>query len=216
MSNRISIVRGTTKDLAVQLVDTNGDPIPMSKLAGASAEFLVRVHPTDLTNVLRYSTKDTPTSLLFDPLDAVLDVNIAPGDTAGLSVQVYFYQLTVTLIDGEFFDVIPWDVFDVNLGGAAQTPPPPFPNTVLVNQDWQLPGNLSYFTPGGSPIGGAQVRVYFKSDYDAGNLASPVGITTTNAFGGWTNPILVLPGYNYVIRFEQPNSFGPDTATIFA
>jgi hypothetical protein len=211
MSNRINIERGTTKELTVVLVDRTGAQLPLAKLVGATAELRVRVQPADVSNVIRLSTVDTPTSLAFQTAAAALDVSFAPGDTANLAVLVYFYQLEVTLADGEVLPVVPWDLFDVNLGGSAEPSPPSFANTVKITADYPLSDDMTYRTPGGSPIENAQVRVYRKSDYDAGNLATPVGVTTTNAGGKWTQPILVTTGYTYIARFEKPYEFGPDT-----
>ena len=216
MSNRINIERGTTKELTLLLVDRNGEPIALDKLVGATAELLVRVQPTDVSNVIRFSTVDTPTSLAFQVTSAALDIKFVPGDTATLAVMLYFYQVTVTLADGDILDVVPWDIFDVNLGGSAVPSPPTFDNTVAITADYPLSDDMTYRTPGGSPIVNAQVRVYRKSDYDAGNLTTPVGVTTTDAGGKWTQPILVVVGYTYVARFEKAFEYGPDIKEFFA
>lgn len=216
MSNHISIVAGTTKKLAVRLVGRDGLPVPAWKLKDASAVLDVRVQPTDLSDVLQFTTAGTPMSLSFDPVKPTVYINFAPGDTSSLTVASYFYQLVVTLSDGSVLDVIPWDLFDVTLGGSSVTPPPPFPNTVSITADYPLPHDMQYQTPGGSPICNAQVRVYLKSDYDAGRLNSPVGITTTDAFGNWLNPILVVPGFTYTARLEVPGAYGPDVKSFYA
>lgn len=216
MSNRISLVRGTSKKLSIDLVDENGTPIPLPKLVGASAQFLMRNQPTDVTNVLAFTTAANPTNLYFDVDEAVLHLYFAPSDTAALPLQLYFYQVQITLVTGDILDVIEWDLFDLNLGGAAVPTPPPFTNTVAISADYPLPGDMAYMTPGGSPIENAQVRLYYKSDYDAANLANPIGITTTDAAGKWKNLIFVVPGYTYTVRMEKTNEFGPDTREFFA
>jgi hypothetical protein len=216
VSNRINLIRGTTKALAVDLVDENGEPIALSRLVGATATFTLRVNPTDVVNVLLFATTTTPDSLSFELDEAVLNLNFAPADTSALDIGLYFYQIEVTLTDGGILDVIPWDLLDLNLGGAATPTPPVFDNTVTISADYPLSGDMQYMTPGGSPIVNAQVRVYYKSDYDAGNLASPIGITMTNEYGKWRQPILVLPGFTYVARLEKPYEFGPDIKEFFA
>ena len=100
------------------------------------------------------------------------------------------------------------------MGGITETPAPVFTNTVPVDHNYDLSDSLRYMDAGGNPIADAQVRVYRKSDYDAGNLTTPVGATMTRADGRWANPVLVIPGYEYVVRLEAPNRFGPDTVTI--
>jgi hypothetical protein len=215
MSNRISLTRGTTKKLSIDLVDENGEPIPLAALVDATAQFLMRNQPEDVSNVLKFTTALNPDNLAFEQNLPVLDLTFLPTDTAALPLQLYFYQVQLTR-GADTVDVIEWDLLDLNLGGAAVPTPPPFTNTVAISADYPLPGDMAYMTPGGSPIENAQVRVYYKSDYDVGNLASPVGITTTNAAGKWVNPILVLPGFTYVARVEKPGEFGPDKLEFFA
>jgi hypothetical protein len=216
MSNRISLVQGTTKKLSIDLVDQDGRPIKMSKLVGATAQFLMRVQPTDLVDVLKFTTADNPTSLYFDIDEPVLHLVFAPADTALLPLQLYFYQVQLTQTDASVVNAIDWDLLDLNLGGSAVPTPPPFENTVPINHDYPLPGTMTYMTPGGSPIENAQVRLYYKSDYDAGNLAAPLGITTTDAHGNWKNTLLVLTGFTYTVRLEKAYEFGPDTREFFA
>jgi hypothetical protein len=185
-------------------------------LAEATAEFTVQISPEMSTNVIHLTTTDNPSNLAFRPDRATINLTLTPGNTVLLAIQTYFYRLRVVLSDGTVSDAIPWSPFDVNLGGSATVPPPPFDNTVKLNHDYQLPGDLQYVTGGGSPIENAQVRVYRKNDYDAGNLTAPVGVTSTNAGGKWNGPILVNPGFSYVVRFEKPGEYGPDTQEIFA
>jgi hypothetical protein len=216
MSNRISLVRGTTKKLSVDLVDERGEPIDCKRLKDATAEFLMRVQPTDVTNILRFTTTANPSNLAFVVGQPVLDLTFLATDTATLPLQLYFYQIEVTLSTGDVLPVIEWDLLDLNLGGSAVPTPPPFTNTVKITQDYPLSNDMTYMSPGGSPIENAQVRLYYKSDYDAGNLATPIGITTTDAHGKWRNPILVLPGFTYTARLEKAYEFGPDTVEFFA
>ncbi len=216
MSNRIDLIRGTTKALAIDLVDEHGDPIPLARLAGATASFQMRVDPNTPPDVLAYNTVTTPANMSFEANAPVLNLTFLPTDTAALALQLYYYQVQVALPDGAVLPVIPWDLLDLNLGGSATPTPPTFDNTVKITADYPLAGDMQYMTPGGSPIVNAQVRVYKKSDYDAGNLSAPVGITTTGADGKWLQPILVLPGYTYVARLEKAYEFGPDVKEFFA
>lgn len=228
MSNTINFTQGTTKSYVVDLVNEYGEPLrrahrrrhhqsdDSNPLTGAIATFTLRVQPTDLTNVLLWDSVDNPTSISIDFLKDVILLNFQPGDTSSLALGLYFYQIQVSLPTGEVYDVVPWSLFDLSLGGAAATPPAPFPSTVTITADYPLAGDMQYVTPGGNPIHNAQVRVYLKSDYDAGNLNSPVGITTTTHHGKWLNPILVVPGFTYVAQFLKPYEFGPDIFEFFA
>lgn len=216
MSNRIDVIRGTSFAKVIDLLDVNDQPLPISTLTGASAEFVVQANPNDGIPVIKLTTTGNPTALAFRLERAALNLNLVPSDTIALALQTYFYRLRVVLLDGTTSDAIPWSPFGVGLGGSADVPPPPFENTVKINHDYQLPGELTYVTAGGSPIENAQVRVYLKSDYEAGNLATPVGITTTDPGGRWRNAILVNPGFSYVVRFEKPGEYGPDAHETFA
>lgn len=216
MSNRIEIIRGTSLSKVIDLLNVNNGPLSVSLLVGASAEFLVRANPNVVTNAIQLTTTDNPSKLSFRVERAAINLSLAPEDTVPLAIQTYFYRLRVTLQDGTVSDTIPWSPFDVNLGGSAVTPPPPFDNTTKMDHNYQLPEELSYITPGGSPIENAQIRVYLKNDYTRGNLSNPVGVTTTDANGHWRDPVLVNPGYSYIVRFEKPGEFGPDTRETFA
>lgn len=213
-STRISLIRGTSKSYEIDLTDEDGLPIAPALLLGATAAFDLKNQPSDPTDVLGFTTDANPASLAFKA--SALLLNFAADDTAILPLQVYTWRLAVTLSNGDRLDAVEWSPFDLNLGGTAAETPPAFDNTVKVNQDFGLPDALQYLTPGGTPICDAQIRVYYKSDYDVGKLDNPVGITMTKKDGRWANPVLVLPGYNYVIQFFKPGEFGPDVSTIIA
>lgn len=216
MSNRIVVIQGTDKTVDVDLYDENGNEMSPLRLIGAVARFLLRNEPTDVVNLLSYSSADMPSRLVVDIDNALVLLAIPVADSDTFALGTYFYQLRLTLADGTVFDAIPWTPLEKTLGGSAAPTPPPFANTVRVSENYPLSGDMSYMTPGGSPIENAQIRLYYKSDYDVGNLASPVGITMTNTHGAWVNSILVVPGYVYVARFEKPGEYGPDKVEFFA
>lgn len=214
-SIRLDVVRDTARLIEIDLVDEDGVPLPLCDLAGATAEFFVRVAATDVSNILYFVTPDVG-HFVFKTGHAALVLNLAPIDTRTLALQVYTFMVKLTYADGEPFDVIEWSPFDLNLGGTAAPTPPVFTNTVKVNHDFGLADALRYLTSGGSPIANAQVRLYLKSTYDAGDLSAPVGVTLTDAAGRWVTPILVTTGFSYTIQFLKPNEYGPDVATITA
>lgn len=216
MSNRLSIIQGTTKTVAIDLVDSDGETIPLDRLKNASAAFLLRVQPTDVLNILRYTTTDNPGSLSFSPFASVLNLTFQSMDTGAIPLGTYFYQVQITLTDGTVSDAPPWTPVDIVLGGSASPAPPVFDNTVKITADYPNPGVMRYVTAGGSPIPDAQIRVYLKADLVAGNLDRAIGITQTDANGEWVQPILVTPGYLYAARFEKPYEFGPDVVEFFA
>ncbi len=73
---------------------------------------------------------------------------------------------------------------------------------------------LGYISDGGTPIDEATIRVYTKLNWDLRRYNQVVGVTATNALGGWKSPIFVEPGNTFVVVYEKPNVFGPDTAEV--
>ncbi len=73
---------------------------------------------------------------------------------------------------------------------------------------------LQYVDPEGQPVVDAYVRVYKKADWDARLLSKVVGLTKTTAEGTWTSPIMVEPGYTFVVQFHLPDQWGPDIVEI--
>lgn len=214
MSNRINIIRGTSATYLYDVVDQDGERIaPPERLVDATATFEARVAPTDLPidDILSFTTADAM-HMAFVGLQVRL--SLLAVDTVTKDLATYFYQIVVTLSDGTVLTIVPWAPLEIWLGGAAQPLPPSFDATTKVDQDYDQPDALRYMTPGGTPIDSAQIRIYYKKDYDAGNLAAPVGVSLTNSFGRWTNPVLLTPGFDYVVQFFKPNEFGPDVAQI--
>lgn len=74
--------------------------------------------------------------------------------------------------------------------------------------------NLRYVTPGGSPVPDATVRVYTKLAWDLRRRSDVVGSTVTAPDGRWKNPIFVEPGNTFVVHFQLPNAWGPDTVEV--
>ena len=97
---------------------------------------------------------------------------------------------------------------------STSTTPPPFPNTVQLDEDYNGANSLQYTDPDGEPIDAAQVRVYKKIDYDLQKYDSTVGVTSTDTAGGWVDPVTVEAGFTYTIQFFKPGAFGPDTAEV--
>jgi len=213
-SSRINLVQGTSDSLNIDLLDHYGEPLEMAELVGASATFLLRVQATDVGDVVAYTTPDA--HLVFDEDEPTLILSFVPTDTDALALGAYVFRVRVTFSDGDVLDVVEWSPLQIGLGGVAEVVAPVFTNTVVVDHDYELSNNLRYVTPGGDPIENAQIRLYYKSDYDAGDFSTPVGVTTTDADGRWVNPIHVYPGFTYTVQFFAPAEYGPDTSTIIA
>lgn len=211
-SNRLRIVQGEALAFDVYLTDAFGNALPGERLLDASVEVRIRTTPTG-ADVVSYATPDAA-RIEVKATDSSLQITLSPSDTSAIAVGAYFYQVRLVLSDGEIAFPVDWAPVDVGLGGAADPTPPTFLNTFKLSQDYPLSDDMRYMTPGGSPIANAQIRIYYKSDYDAGNLAVPVGVTTTNTNGRWAAPVLVLPGYDYVVMFFKPSEYGPDVVTV--
>lgn len=214
MAVRLKLVKGSAKSIDVALLDTYGRPLSADRLVDAEAAVVLRATPTG-PNVLAFASPDAA-RLEFKPLEALLGVTFLAGDTTAIAVGAYFYQVTLTLADGTITQPVEWTPVDIGLGGSGDTTPPTFDNTIKLTDNFPLADDMRYMTPGGSPIADAQIRVYYKADYDAGRLESPVGITMTNAAGRWSTPVFVVPGFDYVVQFFKPNEFGPDVTTVTA
>lgn len=212
---RINHIRGTNETYEIDIVDDNGEPYDPTKLIGSVIDFKLRLEPTSPSDLIHWTSTVNPTKLFLT--GSIISLVFEPGDTTALDIAVYTFQVGITLGNGDILPpVIEWSPFDLNLGGEAHPEPPVFTNTVKLDHDYGSTDALRYMTPGGSPIDNAQVRVYYKSDYDLNHLDTPVGVSLTNAFGRWSNPILVLPGYTYTVQFFKPNEFGPDKTEVIA
>lgn len=103
-----------------------------------------------------------------------------------------------------FIDVnaAPATVVDVLTGGGS----------VQTDHNYGGPDALSYKTAAGVGIDNAIIRVYLKSDYDAGNTATQYrkAETLTDANGRWTKAVFLDPGTYTVVCFKQ-GAYGPDT-----
>lgn len=91
---------------------------------------------------------------------------------------------------------------------------------VTIDANWgQLPpGALKYADANGNYIEDAVVNVYPKAAFEASAPVYPkwsdaVASTKTTSNGNWLNNLKLNPG-QYVIVYEKPNSYGPDTTVI--
>ena len=83
-----------------------------------------------------------------------------------------------------------------------------------LNQNTGGTNNLQYVSPSGRGIGGATIQVFTLTDYNANILNNPVGITTTNWDGTWTDSVMVPTGATYAVQYFIPNQWGPDVIDV--
>jgi hypothetical protein len=152
-----------------------------------------------------------PFSYLTTILHDITDTTIFDGthffyqDTTGTATD--WYRLIAVDTSGlESQPSVPFAV--------ASPPPATPPETVGLTHNYGGVNNLQPVDPSGNPIEGVQIRVYFKTDYDANILNNPIGVTLSDSKGQWGTPIFVAPGFDYVIHFEKPGEFGPSTINL--
>lgn len=87
--------------------------------------------------------------------------------------------------------------------------------TVLVNHDYGGADALAYQTADGRGIDRADIKVFRKEDWLAGNRSARflVGRAITNNKGRWESAAVLPPG-DYVVLFGKPGKFGPDVKEI--
>lgn len=113
-------------------------------------------------------------------------------------------------------------VYAIEVGGEpAVRTGPTLPmegcGTVPIDQDYGGLDELAYTLSTGCGVVGADVYVFSKTVFDANginvNRSLAVAKTTTRVNGRWTRSIKLNPG-DYVILYEKPGEYGPDTKTV--
>lgn len=111
-------------------------------------------------------------------------------------------------------------IYAIEIGGErASRPGPVLPiegcGNISVDHDYGGADNLAYTNASGCPVVGAEIYVFKKTDFDAAQPAYPdrnlaAAGTTTRANGHW-NHALKLNAGDYVVLYEKPGEYGPDT-----
>lgn len=97
---------------------------------------------------------------------------------------------------------------------AAKEQPTPPAETVALSANYSGVGTYKVVDNNGAPVSEAQIRVYTKTDYDANNLANPVGVAYSTTTGEWQTPVVVSPSTTYVIYVVKPNVFKATTVEV--
>lgn len=86
---------------------------------------------------------------------------------------------------------------------------------ITVDHDYPTNENMTYTTGDCCAIEGANVWVFTKEDWDNGDraLSNAVATSVTTTGGRWAYAVLLDPGA-YVVRFELPGRYGPDTVSL--
>lgn len=85
---------------------------------------------------------------------------------------------------------------------------------VIVDQDYLGADSLIYAPENGCPVVGAGIYVFpaavFAEDGVNTDKELAVGVTSTRVNGRWSQSLRLNPG-NYVLLYEKPGEYGPDT-----
>lgn len=177
----------------------------------------VRWYPTPAPNIVAYRLlySDTgPEGPFLERAPAIL--NVQAGANWDANAGVFFF------VDDEIgYRLYRLHTLDTQGTEHADTAVPPFgpnndpfvapePHTFPLNHDTGGIDALRYVDPNGQPVAGATIRVYAKIDWDMKRYSKVVGLTKTDATGRWISPIFVTPGDTFVVRYELPNTWGPD------
>lgn len=113
--------------------------------------------------------------------------------------------------------------YAIEIGGEPkERPGPVLPilgcGSVLVDHDYGGKDALAYIDATDCPVVGAAVYVFPNDIFEAAHPDFParddaVAVTTTRANGRWTDAVKLDPG-DYVILFEKPGEYGPDTVAV--
>lgn len=120
------------------------------------------------------------------------------------------YRLRTVDVSGNIFD----DTTAAPFSAGNDPYQIPVANTTPINENYGGANSLQYVDPNGVPIADATIRVYTQADWEAKRYSKVIGLTKTNALGGWINPINVEPGNTFIVQFNLPNVYGPDTVDI--
>lgn len=83
-----------------------------------------------------------------------------------------------------------------------------------VDHDYGGADALQYVAPSGPGIPDAYVRAFRAVEWDAGRREVGEFVVQTDGQGRWRAPLWLEPGHDWVLVFEKPGSYGPDTRRI--
>lgn len=181
----------------------------------------VRWLPASAPNIVAYKLlySDTgPEGPFLERVAAIL--NVPAGPNWDIGAGAFFYEDRE--VPYRLYRLNTIDSFGTIFGdpGAAPFGPNndpvrvPVPNVYPLDHNTGGANALKYVDPNGLPIAEATVRVYTKADWDAKRYSKVVGLVKTDADGRWLSPVFVEPGNTFVVQFQLPNTWGPDTTEV--
>lgn len=150
--------------------------------------------------------------------------NTGPSLTTGfVEIGNGFYLWTTDSLADDFVGGIKFSTtggtflafIDVNLAPTVAIDALTGDGSVQVDHNYGGPDALAYRTNSGLGIDNATVRVFLKTDFDAGNvtLRYRIAETTTDINGRWVNPLYLDPSVYTLVFFKQ-QAYGPDNVVV--
>ncbi len=183
---------------------------------GDVAEILVRVDLGDgvrpivgggvyVLNIYLDTVLVTPVSVVNVPAGATKTIMVSRqipievGDVVSIRVTGLSGDTNVNTITS-IRDATPAKLSDFVGGGS-----------VMVDHDYGGADELTYETSLGAGIDNAQINVYLKTDYDAGNRSNTfvVARAITDVNGHWERAVMLDPE-TYTLIYYKQGAFGPD------
>lgn len=140
------------------------------------------------------------------------------------SIQVVAAVRNVPIVYQVKLGLLPFSdqIYALEIGGeppARQGPVLPIEGcgTVIVDHDYGGDDNLIYTQADGCPITGANIYVFKRADFDTAGVGISrdlaIAQTGTRVNGRWNQSLKLDPGA-YILLYEKPGEFGPDTTSL--
>lgn len=111
--NSVTLIRGTSKSLELQVVDINNKP---ADLTGAKIVLSVKTAVTDAAPLFMKSSDFPSQAEIPFPRQGKARIFISPADTQNLAPKQYVFDVWVVLASGKRYAVIPPSTLDVQAG----------------------------------------------------------------------------------------------------
>jgi hypothetical protein len=111
--NSLSIIRGTSKTLELQVTDADGKFVD---LTGGKVVMTVKAVATDLNPLIQKTTDNPAQAEITVPREGKARIYLVPADTQTLAIKQYTFDVWFIMASGKRFAVVQPSVFDVQAG----------------------------------------------------------------------------------------------------
>lgn len=80
----------------------------------------------------------------------------------------------------------------------------------IVNHDYPNIRDFLVLNEDSTPILDAEIRIYDQVEFEAGNLDTWVGSTTTDEDGKWRDPVELPDGGSWIVWVQKYTLYGPN------